>query len=59
MRYRVYMSVELDASDDHEAHENALKLEKLLRDPMVRMAAHMQGVTLSGDPVVHHPRRES
>lgn len=57
MRYRILMSVEVDASDDREAYQKALKLDGLLKSPMVRMAVMSEGVQLSGDPIVHQPQR--
>jgi len=57
MRYRVLMSIEIDARDDRQAYENALKFESLLKNPMVRMAVESEGIQLADDgrPVVHQP----
>ena len=60
MRYRITMSMVVEARTDHEARDCALKLEKLLKSPLVRMAVTGEGIRLSGDgrPVVHQPQRE-
>ena len=59
MRYRILMSMEVEARDGRQAHEFALKLKELLKSPMVRMAVEADGIRLSGDgkPIVHEPRR--
>lgn len=59
MRYRVLMSIEVEASGDRQAHEYATKLAELLKSPLVRMAVDGEGIRLSGDgrPVVHQPQR--
>jgi hypothetical protein len=59
MKYRVTMSIEVEARDDREAFENAKKLENLLKTPFVRMAVSGEGIRLSGDgkPIVHQPQR--
>ena len=60
MRYRVTMSVEVEARDDREAYEYALKFAELLKSPLVKMAVQGEGIRLSGDghPIVHQPQRE-
>ena len=60
VRYRIMMSMVVEARDDREAHEYATKLAELLRTPLVRMAVDGEGIKLSGDgrPVVHQPQRE-
>jgi hypothetical protein len=60
MRYRIMMSMEMEARDDREAHEYATKLAALLKTPIVRMAIADEGIRLSGDgrPIVHQPQRE-
>ena len=60
MKYRIFMSVVVDAPNDQQAYEYALKLDALLKGPMVRMAAASEGIRLSGDgdPVVHQPQRD-
>ena len=61
MRYRVLMSVAVEAPSDKQAYENALKLEALLKSPLVRMAVEGEGVRLAsgdGSPIVHEPLRE-
>ena len=59
MRYRVMMSMEVEATNDRQAHEYAKKLQGLLKSPMVRMALDGEGIQLSGDgkPIVHQPQR--
>lgn len=59
MRYRIYMSVDLEARDDREAHENALKLSEMLKSPMLKMAVAAEGVQLAGEPVVYQPQRHT
>lgn len=60
MRYRVLMSVAVEASDYRQAHAQAVKLKELLKGPLVKMAVAGEGIQLSGDgrPVVHQPQRE-
>lgn len=60
MRYRVTMSIEVEARNNQEAHDQALKLKELLKSPLVRMAVEGEGIQLSGDgrPIVHQPQRE-
>lgn len=59
MRYRVMMSIEIEARDDRQAVEQTLKLKKMLEGPLVRMGVKTEGIQLSGDgsPVVHQPQR--
>ena len=59
MRYRIMMSMEIEARDDRQAHERALKLQELLKSPMVRMAVAGDGIQLSGDgqPIAYQPQR--
>jgi len=61
MKYRIVMSIAVEAANDRQAHECATKLMGLLKSPLVRMAAEGEGIRLSGDgkPVVHQPQRES
>jgi hypothetical protein len=61
MRYRVTMSVAIEAVDDRQAHECAVKLSKLLKSPLVKMAVEGEGIRLSGgdgNPIVHQPLPE-
>lgn len=60
MRYRILMSVAVEAANDRQAHEHAKKLSELLKGPLVKMAVESEGIRLAGDgaPVVHQPRRE-
>lgn len=53
------MSIGIEARDDREARQHALKLEELLRSPLVRMAVEGEGVRMDGDgqPIVHQPQR--
>jgi hypothetical protein len=59
VRYRVLMSIEVDARDDRQAYEYALKLSNLLKSPFVRMAVEGEQIRLveDGRPVVHSPQR--
>lgn len=59
MKYRVLLSIEVEARDDREAYASATKLRELLKSPFVRMAVEGEGIQLSGDgrPVVHQPQR--
>jgi hypothetical protein len=55
------MHVVIEARGDHEALQVAKKLEKLLKEPMVRMAIRDEGIQLAyddGRPVVYSPARE-
>jgi hypothetical protein len=61
VRYRIAMSIEVEAYDDRQAHEYALKLVELLKSPLVRMTVEDDGIRLSGGdgrPIVHQPQRE-
>lgn len=54
------MSIEVDAANDRQAYEYALKLAELLKSPLVRMAVAGEGIQLSGGdgrPIVHQPQR--
>jgi hypothetical protein len=55
------MSVAIEARDYQQAHENAKKLEELLKGPLVKMAVESEGIRLSGNgnPVVHRPQPEA
>lgn len=62
MKYRIPMHVVVEARSDQEAHEVAKKLDKLLKEPMVRMAIRDEGIALAygdGRPVVYAPARET
>lgn len=58
VKYRVTMSIRVEARNDEQAHEYALKLKKLLDSPLVRMAVEGDGVRLSdgGRPIVYEPQ---
>ena len=60
MRYRITMSMAVEARDDREAYDYAKKLEELLKSPLVRMAVDGEGIKLSADgrPIVHQPQQE-
>jgi hypothetical protein len=60
VRYRILMSIAIDARSDLQAHEQAKKLLELLKGPLVKMAVEGEGIRLPGDghPVVHQPQRE-
>jgi hypothetical protein len=59
VKYRVLLSIEVEARNDLEATEYAKKLRGLLKSPFVRMAVEGEGIRLVGDgsPVVHRPQR--
>lgn len=59
MRHRIMMSVDVDARDGQEAHQWALKLEELLRQPFVRMTLEGDGIRLAngGHVIVYTPQR--
>jgi hypothetical protein len=61
VRYRIIMSMEIDSRDDRQAHECAVKLQELLKSPLVRMAVAGEGIQLSGDgrPIVYEPQRST
>jgi hypothetical protein len=62
VKYRILMSVEVEAAHDRQAYEYALKLLELLSSPMVQMAVTAEGIRLSnggGAPIVHHPLPEN
>lgn len=54
------MSMAVNAADERQANEYALKLAGLLKSPMVRMAVQAEGVRLYGDgqATVHQPQRD-
>lgn len=60
MRFRILVSIEVDAGSDQEADEHAKKLSKLLKNPLLRMQLESEGIRLVGDdgPIVHQPQRE-
>jgi antitoxin (DNA-binding transcriptional repressor) of toxin-antitoxin stability system len=60
MRYRIAMSIAVEARDDRQAYEYAVKLSELLKSPLVRMAVQGEEIQLSDDgrPIVHQPQRE-
>lgn len=60
MRYRITMSIAVEAGNDRQALYFATKLADLLKTPLVKMAVEGEGIRLSGDgaPVVHIPQRE-
>jgi len=60
MRYRIYMSVAVEAQNDAEAFRHAESLSELLKSPMVRMAVEGNGIQLAPgeQPTVHQPQRE-
>jgi len=60
VKYRITMSMAVDARDDRQAYEYATKLQELLKSPLVRMAVSGEDIQLFGDgqPIVHQPQRE-
>ena len=59
MRYRIAMTIEVEAAGELQARESALKLKELIKDPLVRMAIEGAGIRLSADgqPIVYQPQR--
>jgi hypothetical protein len=61
MRHKILMHFVVETRDDRDASEIAMKLDKLLKTPLVRMAIHNEGIRLAygdGKPVVYAPTRE-
>lgn len=61
MTYKILMHVVVESRSDQDAMQVAKKLEKLLKEPMVRMAIRDEGIQLAhgdGRPVVYAPTRE-
>lgn len=59
MRYRVFMSVAIEARSYPEAYKNAKQLAELLESPVVKMAIQSNGIQLCEEgPVVHRPLPE-
>lgn len=56
MKYRIMVSIEVEARDDRQAVEFAKKFDGLLKQPLVKMAVASEGIP-SGDVVVHQPQR--
>lgn len=61
MKYRVGVSIAVEAHSDSEARQIAQKITALLRAPFVRMAVENEGIRLSGDgePAVDALHREA
>jgi hypothetical protein len=62
VKYKMLAHFIIEARDDRDAKEVAVKLEKLLKTAMVRMAIGGEGIQLAdgdGKPVVYHPQREA
>jgi len=62
VNYKILMHVVVEARGDQDALEVAKKLEKLLKEPMVRMAIKDEGIRLAhgdGRPLVYHPQRDT
>lgn len=52
------VSIDIDEGDDRQAYQTALKLEGLLKQPIVQMAIAGEGVRLAGGDkalTVHQP----
>jgi hypothetical protein len=58
MRYTLFMQVTVDARDREQAVDWALKLEKLLKNPMAKMVIEGEGIRVVGEPVALQPRAE-
>lgn len=57
MKYKIFIAVDVEARDDHQAVDQANKLGDLLKNPMVKMAIESEGIRTVGQPVVHMPQR--
>ena len=57
MKYRIMISIGVDARDGREALEYAKKLDSQLNSPMAKMMVEAEGIRLFGDGhvVVHQP----
>lgn len=60
MRYRVFVSIDVNARNYGHAFECAKKLDKLLKEPMLRMMLEGEGIQLFPEeqPIVHRPTGE-
>lgn len=61
MKYKMLMHFVVEARDEREANEVAVKLDKLLKTALVRMAIGSEGIRLAdgdGKPVVYKPTRD-
>ncbi len=60
VRFRILVSIEVQAQNEPEADAHAKKLSKLLKNPLLRMQLESEGIRLVGDdgPIVHKPQRE-
>jgi|WetSurMetagenome_2_1015567.scaffolds.fasta_scaffold80321_2 hypothetical protein len=52
MRYRIVAIIDVDARDDRQAYEHALKLDALLKSPMAKMMFDSEGIRLANTPPV-------
>ncbi len=59
MRYRISLSIEVDASGDAQSLEYARKLKELLASNNARMMLEIEGIRLSGNgrPTIYQPKR--
>lgn len=58
-KFRVYAEVIIEANTHEEAVEQAMKLKKMLKNPLVKMTLAADGVTLAdgdGRPNVLNPQ---
>jgi len=61
VKYRMLMHFVIETRDEREANEAAVKLGKLLKTAVVRMAIGSEGIRLAdgdGKPVVYAPQRD-
>jgi hypothetical protein len=58
MRYKIFMQLSVDARDERQAVDWAKKLEKLLANPMARMAIEAEGIRTIGEPIALQPKPE-
>lgn len=59
MRYRISLSIEVDAQGDAQSLEYARKLKQLLESPTTKMMVELEGIRLSGNgrPTIYQPQK--
>jgi len=57
MRYRILLSVDVNANNDRQAADWAKKLGDLLKNPLVTMSIEGEGIRVDGQPQVYQPQR--
>ncbi|HEY6358261.1 MAG TPA: hypothetical protein VIX35_08445 [Vicinamibacterales bacterium] len=58
MRYAIFMKVSVNASSLEQAVDWAKKFEKLLKNPMAKMAIEAEGIRMVGEPMALQPKPE-